>query len=354
MGLIAALEAVRGRAAFAAAAAGDGTPCGGYSDHGDCLSSSAALEAALEATDVSDEHLQELASALATEAATSFLCLQATSIERRCRLAWLAVARSLTRTQWPPSPSPASSLLARQAPGREQVTSLDTVGQLRRWRGFRQAVPCKHILSGECEEGGDDRAQVTCLTYLPLAMLLASGYSNGRVRLWDPCARKHKIAPPPPYGRGYGTSSGNGRRETAGIRGKASSGLLLGIRDESSSGRHLRIWPGSYVKAAEEWTEEGLTFGCIANFGAVEKSPCRDGDGVGLVKVKALHSIVIPGGGAASLIACDPESARLALRIDDDKPWDPTSAGTFFTALAVPHQVCVCPFAHARSWPREM
>lgn len=296
------------------------------------MSSATALEAALEATDVCDKHLQELASALTMEASTSFICLQGTSTERRCRLAWLAVARSLTRTQWPP-PCLTSSLMARQASEKETVSSLDAVGQLRRWSGLRLAVQCKHALPGGCEEGDDDRAQVTCLTYLPLAMLLASGYSNGRVRLWDPCARKHKIAPPPSDARGHGAGSGEGRCQTAGIKGEASSGRHLSIRDEGSSGRHLRIWPGIYVKAEEEWTEEGLTFGCIASFGAVERSQCRDGDGGGFVKVKALHSIVIPGGGAASLVVCDSESSRLSRRMDEEKPWDPTSAGTCLLAI---------------------
>lgn len=317
--MVAALETVRGRAAHAAAAAGDGAPCGRNSDV-DRLSSSAALEAALEATDVSDNDLQELAGALAMEAATSFLCLQATSQEKRCRLAWAAVALSLTRTQWPPLPAPSLTAIT-LASDSEKVTSLDAIGRLRRWDGLRVAVPCKHILSGSEDDDDNHRAQVTCLTYLPLAMLLASGYSDGRVRLWDPCAQRHKIAPPPPNGRGHG--SGNGRSETAGVRGAG-----------GSSGRHLRIWPGVYVKAAEEWTEDGETFGCIANFGAVAKAPHRDENGgnvSGFVKVKALHSIVLPGGGATSLVVCDPECARLSRRMDEEKPWDPTSAGEYFS-----------------------
>ena len=341
LGLIAALEAVRRRAAHAAAAAVDGTPCA-HNNHVDRLSSSASLEAALEATDVSDNDLRELASALAMEAATSFLCLQATSQEKRCRLAWAAVALSLTRPQWPPQ---ASSLTAIRASDSEKLTSLDAIGRLRRWGGLRLAVPCKHILSGG-EDDDDNRAQVTCLTYLPLAMLLASGYSNGRVRLWDPCARRHKIAPPPPPDE-IGRGSGKSRCETAGIRG------------EGSSGRHLRIWPGIYVKAAEEWTEEGVTFGCIASFGAVAKAPRRGenggdgktfvkvnsgdggggfvkasgGDGDGFVKVKALHSIVLPGGGTASLIVCDSECVQRSRRMDEEKPWDPTSAGECFPTV---------------------
>lgn len=58
---------------------------------------------------------------------------------------------------------------------------------LRRWSGLRLPVPCKHLLFGH-------DAQITCLTYLPLAMLLVSGAANGRVRLWDPCARRHRRA----------------------------------------------------------------------------------------------------------------------------------------------------------------
>ena len=95
----------------------------------------------------------------------------------------------------------------------------------------------------------------------------------------------------------------------------------------------MRIWPGIYVNAAEEWTEGGVTFGCIANFGAMAKVPRRDesgSDGGGFVKVKALHSIVLPGGGADSLVVCDLEGARLSRRMDEAKPWDPTSAGECF------------------------
>lgn len=255
------------------------------------------------------------------EAATSFLCLQATSQEKRCRLAWTAVALSLTRTQWPPAPAP-SLTATPPASDSKKVTSLDAIGQLRRWSGLRLAVPCKHILSGGEDDDNNisSHAQVTCLTYLPLAMLLASGYSDGRVRLWDPCARRHKIAPPPPDGRGRG--SDEGRCRTAGIAGEG-----------GSAGRHLRIWPGIYVKAAEEWTEGGVTFGCIANFGAMAQVPRRDesgSDGGGFMKVKALHSIVLPGGGASSPVVCDSECALLSRRMDEEEPWDPTSAGECF------------------------
>eukprot|EP00903_Cladosiphon_okamuranus_P006300 g6178.t1 len=78
--IFAVLKTIRGRAARAAAAAGDssnsrssisynhgGSDVFNERDNGDVFSSAAALEAALEATDVSDENLRALADALAAE-----------------------------------------------------------------------------------------------------------------------------------------------------------------------------------------------------------------------------------------------------------------------------------------------
>lgn len=336
-GILAFLEAVRGRAACAAADAGesnDGSNGDGYVggdnigrdrgnlDH-DCLASSAALEAALEATDVSDENLRELAKALAEEAATASSSSHLLRLrrehatfanDRRCGLAsWAAIARALITPLWPPSPLSMSPVSGDTSDGGIQL--------LRRWNGLRSAMSCKHLLSAGC------RTPVTCLSYLPLSMLLVSGYSDGRVRLWDPCARRHKLAPPPP---------------PQPLREQIRGGLEIENRHERGMGgrgrgrgSHLRLFPGVYAATVEEWTEQGQTFGCVATFYAVQTTTASGGqqgrhaggDGGGLLKVQAVDSIVIPGGGAASLVVCDTESARAAQAMDEDEPWDPSSAG---------------------------
>ncbi|CBJ33221.1 calmodulin-like myosin-light chain [Ectocarpus siliculosus] len=208
------------------------------------------------------------------------------------------------------------------------LTSLDSGGgerMLPRWNGLRLPVPCKHLLSsGRSERGGThsgdgNRSPVTCLTYLPLSMLLVSGHSDGRVRVWDPCDRRHKLAPPPPQSlRALGSED----RETQSRKG--------GRR----SGRHHRLFPGSYATTAEEWTEKGRTFSCVATFGAVPAkantterrggAAGKNGRG-GFLKIRELNSIVLPGGGAASLIVPDPESVRAARAMDEEEPWDPAS-----------------------------
>lgn len=356
--ILAVLKTIRGRAIRAAAVAGDNknsssssnsygnggsnvySERGDGEDDGDLLSCAADLEAALEATDVSDENLRALADALAAEANMADCSFQlllrrrsasTTSTERWPRLAlWTAVARALIRPHWP-SPGCFPPMAApRQGLG--PVTSIETfsmsegVRLLRRWHGLRLPVPCKHLLStgsGGAVEG--DRAPVTCLAYLPLSMLLVSGYSDGMVRLWDPCARRHKLAPPPPAApatRVGGRSAGSGE-----ARGR--DGLGRG------RGRHLRLFPGSYADTAEEWTEKGQTFGCVATFGAVpamttvsgKRGGVAGGDWGGFLKVGAVNSIVLPGEDVSSLVVCNPERARVAQAMDEEQPWDPASAG---------------------------
>lgn len=312
--LITAFEQIRERAASAVAAAGDDS-------HENRLSSSAALESALEAADMSNDEISGLAAALATLAAASYSHLMmpsAAARQSRCRVAWNAVARALTRPQWPPPPSPVVSS-ARDGGN----TAVDASLHLRGWSGLKLPVPCKQLLSGA---GGlkDGAAQVTCLTYLPLAMLLASGHADGQVRLWDPCARKHKLAPSPPPRGGVGER--NHRYSSTGEYGR--SGLGEG------KDRHLRIWPGNYIDTAEEWTENGQTFGCVAEFGAVTtrggNAVGSESDGVGgggILKVSALDAITIPGGNGVSLAVCDIEGARGARAMDEQEPWDPASTG---------------------------
>ncbi|CAM9744831.1 unnamed protein product [Scytosiphon promiscuus] len=322
--IMAALEAVRGRAACAVASAGDSIDTTN-NDHLDneCLASPAALEAALGATDVSDENLRGLARALAEEATTAFSSCQllrlrpehATLADNRrgVLMAWTAIARALVTPLWPPPPLSDSWVSGNNSGGGIQL--------LHRWNGLRSPVPCKHLLSAGC------RTPVTCLSYLPLSMLLISGYSDGRVRLWDPCARRHKLAPPPPppplRAQGRGGLEGQSRyRKSDGGRGRG-------------GGRHLRLFPGVYAATAEEWTEKGETFGCVATFYAVPRTKASGGhqdgsaggEGGGLLRVQALDSIVIPGGGATSLVVCDTESVRAAQAMDGDEPWDPSAAG---------------------------
>ncbi|CAM9419601.1 unnamed protein product, partial [Hapterophycus canaliculatus] len=85
---------------------------------------------------------------------------------------WTAIARALITPLWPPPPplsmSPVSS-----------NSSDGGIQLLRKWNGLRSPMPCKHLLLAGC------RTPVTCLGYLPLSMLLVSGYSDGIVRLWD-------------------------------------------------------------------------------------------------------------------------------------------------------------------------
>ncbi|CAM9542999.1 unnamed protein product, partial [Ectocarpus sp. 12 AP-2014] len=353
--ILTTLQAIRARAACAAAVAGDkyinnddghssARGCADGHQDDDRLASPAALEAALEAMDVSDEDLQELADALAVEAhtASASSCLlqqrdeNATANKRRRRLApWAAIARALIHPRcWPP-PSSMVNMDTRSREG-NVLTSFDNGGGdrlLRQWNGLRLPVPCKHLLSsGRSERGGThggdgNRSPVTCLTYLPLSMLLVSGHSDGRVRLWDPCDRRHKLAPPPPQSL---CALGCEDRETQ------------SRKEGPRSGRHHRLFPGWYAATAEEWTEKGRTFSCVATFGAVPvttNTTERRGGAAGkngrgsFLKIRELNSIVLPGGGAASLIVPDPERVRAARAMDEEEPWDPASkriGGGFF------------------------
>lgn len=352
--VLAVLRAIRGRAACAAAATDDNS---NSDDHGgshsiyngrdggehddDVLSSPAALEAALEATEVNDENLQELADALAAEARKADCSFELllrrrsantiTTVQWSRLVHWNAVARALIRSHWPPPDSTPPAAVPRQGLGSgDRTMSMgDGVRLLRRWHGLRLPVPCKHLLSAGPGGAVDAHwAPVTCLAYLPLSMLLVSGYSDGRVRLWDPCARRHKLAPPPSAAAAAARHT-SGRRADSG-QGKERGGLRRG------GGRHLRLFPGYYAKTAEEWTEKGQTFGCVATFGAVrattttsadEHDGVTGGDGGGFLKIGAVDSVVLPGGGVSSFVVCDPERVRSARAMDEEQPWDPASAG---------------------------
>lgn len=359
--ILAVLKTIRGRAACAAAAADDNSNNGSSSNSYDrggsnvytgrddgegeynddeIISSPAALEAALEATDVSDENLRELADALASVAnmaSCSFQLLvrrrsaSTTTTEQWSRLVhWTAIARALIRPHWPSADCIPPTAVPRQGlgPGNKTLSMSDGVRLLRRWHGLRLPVPCKHLLSaGPGGAKDNSRAPVTSLAYLPLSMLLVSGYSDGRVRLWDPCARRHKLAPPPPPPPPPAIHTGG--RKTGSREDRGRGGLGRG------RGRHLRLFPGSYAETAEEWTAKGQTFGCVATFGAVramttsagKRGGVAGGEGGGFLKVEAVDSIILPGGGVSSLVVCDPERVRVARAMDEEQPWDPASAG---------------------------
>lgn len=213
-----------------------------------------------------------------------------TTTEQWSRLVhWTVVARALVR-QHRPSPDympPRAVPSHGFGPDDSTLSLSDGVRTLRRWHRLRLPVPCKHLLSaGSGGTVDGDRAPVTCLAYLPLSMLLVSGYSDGRVRLWDPCARRHKLAPPP------SPPSAAPAKHTGGRRAGSHKGRGGGDLGRGRS-RHLRLFPGSYAETAEEWTENGQTFGCVATFGAVRAAMTsagkRDGfageDGGGFLKV---------------------------------------------------------------------
>lgn len=351
-GLLTALEAIRWRAVCAAAAGGgeDRVPTDGRyyrSENGrnstggvSQLSSSAALEAALEASEMSDEELRVLAEALATTATASYRRQRLVSTERRCRSAWNATARAIIRRRWPQPPPP--SLQMREESFQKDITNLNEGYQeLRRWDRLRLQIPCKHLLvtggTGSDERPDGRRAQVTSLTYLPIAMVLASGYSDGKIRLWDPCDRRRKLAPPPQtINKAY---HGIAHEDEGGDTG--AGGNTAGGEVRQRWRRHLRVWPGTYVENAEEWTGTGHTFGCIASFDAGEAGTSMQEDENahsrgsrsgsvnrgGFAKVRALNAIVLPGGGISSLLVCNPTDARAAQVLDEEEPWDPTSAG---------------------------
>lgn len=349
--LSAALQTIRDRATAAAASAGDVdrnqpfsrsiTVCG----TGRSLSTPADLEAALEASEISDVDLEGLAAALTAIAKASYNRFRRSATrtrEARRRTAWAALTRALIR---PWRLRPPMSSTGRNSRG---VNLESRESSLREWNGLRLPLKCKRLLLPGGDSGGD--VQVTSLTYLPLAMLLASGYADGKVRLWDPCARRHKLAPPPPLPAG--------KRQRGGLIDGGESVSLGEWRRQGGEGngrgRHLRICPGTYVDTPEEWTTTGQTFGCVAVFGAVsltagfngygdsDGSKRGGGDGGGgsdrSMKICAIDAIVVPGdgggggfscggGGDSSLIVCDAEGARVAREMDDELPWDPASTG---------------------------
>ena len=317
-GILASLKELRERAALAAAAAA------GDKSSGDNLSSPITLDAALDAAEVTDNGLCKLSGALATVWKSSFsriYSLSAAAAERRSRIAWSEVARALVRPQWSaPAMSGARDEMTAGRDGRKSKF------QLFQWRKLRLLIPCKFRLS----YGGV--AQVTSLEYMPLAMLLATGHSDGRVRLWDPCARKHRLAPPPLH---YG-----GKQFTSSYEDEPEGGI--GGRSCNTTQPHGRIWPGFYTNAAEEWTKTGRTFDLVAEFDAatsatVQKSQSEgradaSSGPSGSVRVSALSAIVIPGGGGGpSLIVCDIDGVHAARTLDkEEQHWNMASSGECF------------------------
>lgn len=315
--LLASFKELRERAALAATSAGD-------ESFADRLMSYTSLDAALDAAEVTDGDLHSLTAALVEIWITSFFRIQpssAAAAERRGRVAWVAVAGALVHPEklTPKIQGSSVSEVMNTGGGQNQL-------QLRQWDSLRLSIPCKFLLSTDRGSNGG-LTQVTSLEYLPLAMLLATGHSDGRVRLWDPCARKHKLAPPSPQYNGK-------RRSSSPYDGEEESG---GGRPGDFGHRHLRIWPGTYAETTEEWTQTGHTFGCVAEFNAAASTTAppkattrgRAGRGVGPGNsVRALHTIVIPGGGGPSLVVCNAEEANVARILDEEKELcDPASVG---------------------------
>lgn len=317
--LIASLKELRERATLAATSAGD-------ESFADRFMSYSSLDAALDAAEVTNGDLHSLTAALVEIWITSFFRIQpssAAAAERRGRVAWAAVAGALVHPEklTPKIQGSSVSEVTSTGGGQHQL-------QLRQWKNLRLSIPCKFLLSTDRGSNGG-LTQVTSLEYLPLVMLLATGHSDGRVRLWDPCARRHKLAPPSPqYDAKRLSSSPYDDGEESG-----------GGRPGGISDRHLRIWPGTYADTAEEWTKTGNTFGCVAEFNAAAsvmatppppKAQTRGhaGRGVGPGNaVRALHTIVIPGGGGPSLVVCNVEEAHVARILDEEEQCDPASVG---------------------------
>lgn len=282
----------------------------------DSLPTVAALDVALETSYVADIELEALATELAQISAASFRRQQLVAPERRYRAAWGALVRAVMRPdRWLPSLS-SRSLSAALISGGEGMGNgtKRIIAELQRWTRLRSPIPCKHLLVGH-------EAAITSLAYLSLSMLLASGAADGRVRLWDPCARKHKLAPPPvapaPLARCAGGAEGRRNMSTC-------------------------------LEAPEEWTQTGETFGCIADFSALPSTDpsgpvgkravksrgnvVADGEGDGIghrmsMKVSAMDVILIPGGGLRSLVVCDADGVRKAKGLDEGEPCDLASAG---------------------------
>lgn len=321
-GLMSAFQSIRRRAAVVAASAGD-TNCG---DPGkNSLSTSATLDGALETSRVGDQELQALAGALAARATATLDYCQRASQEMRHRKVWAAVARAVQQ----PQRYLHLASLPETTTGSARFTPC--LKKLDGWPSLRLPIPCKKILLGH-------HAQVTSVSYMPLSMLLVSGAANGEVRLWDPCARPQKLAPPltppcrsplvderdecyQPYGQGDAAGAYN---------------------------RYLRKWPGIYLETPEEWTKTGQTFGCVAEFtvgrpyssnrSTVQAREKRS-DGSTLhgkddgnnrnqrTRVNAIDGFVMQGGLVGSSVVCDEDGSRKARELDTEEPWDPSSAG---------------------------
>lgn len=330
------LQRIRRQASSAAASASDIIHSSG--DDEDNISTAVALDSVLEASAVSDDELHLLATTMAQIAKVSFDRQHSASPDMQHRAAWTAVARAAMRPErWFPTP-PYRSQKILLSDGRTNRTKGHIIAELRKWTGLRRPIPCKYILRHD--------VQVTSLSYLPLAMLVLSGAADGKVRLWDPCARRHKLAPFPIVPVHHGTFSGDG---VGGVDSADHESQFLMYSRETVDRRHLRTWPGEYVENPEEWTQTGKKFRCIAEFSTVRYSDFTEADGgqkesaVGNatdgrhdgdvkrrrpMKVTRIDAVAIPGGDSRSLVVCDADGVRTARQFDKEKPWDPASAGT--------------------------
>lgn len=304
-GIFTTLREIRDRAADAAASAGGA--CHDF-PKAERISTAAALDAALEASRLGDEELRALSSVLDAQArAAHGRHERSESRGKARRKAWAAFARVIQQ------PQRGSNLSATLKASFGSGGSMRSIGDLRRWIGLRLPVPCRKLLLGH-------DAAVTCLSYLPLSMLLVSGAADGKVRLWDPCARRHRLSPPPiPSPRCYSAEEGNIPRQTR-----------RQTDQRESSNRHLRRWPGIYEDASEEWTSTGEAFGCVEEFFLGRKLHSGDGGKSEHRRrsVKAIDTVVIPGGPVGSLIVCDKDSTREAGDMDRERPWEPAVQGT--------------------------
>lgn len=336
-GLFVALQRIQRQASSAAASTSDTIHSSSIGEND--ISTAAALDSALEASDVSNDDLYALATTLAQIAKASFDRQHSASPDKQHRTAWAAVTRAVMRPErWLPTP-PSRSQTVLLSGGRTCRTKGQITAELRKWTGLRRPIPCKYLLRHD--------TQVTSLSYLPLAMLVASGTADGRVRLWDPCARRHKLAPSPTAPVRHGTFSGDDFDAVDSASDLQPQCTMYSRRTVDH--RHLRTWPGVYVETPEEWTETGKPFGCVAEFSAVpwsdstntggrreERSVRNAADGRQddnsrrrrPVKITMMDVVAIPGGDSRSLVVCDANGARTAKQMDKEEPWDPASAGT--------------------------
>lgn len=357
-GLLLALQQIKARASSAASSAGNSSAARGiHRNHNmyhnsasngvsNKVSTAAALEAALEASGVSSDDLDTLATTLHQIASNALDRQHLASPDKQHRTAWAAIGRTAMHPEkWLPTPSTTISTSDDRTIYRSTTSKI--IAELRKWNGLNRPIPCKHVLRHD--------APVTSLAYLPLAMLVASGAADGKVRLWDPCARRHKLAPPPVLRARHEIAADF---DTNGF----DHGLVKHLRSEFPPGsspdevntRHLRIWPGEYLETPEQWTQTGRTFCCVAEFSVAESSPdpasgvprqreqgvrahVADDGGDGNIggrrlamKIATMDAIAIPGGGhLRSLVVCDADGARTARQMDKEEPWDLASAGTF-------------------------